>query len=441
MAIEYDVIVIGSGACGAAIACDLARRDKRVLLLEKGSSAPPRETLLGIAAIAREFSVGDRMNATTAYAVGGATNIYFGICKPPTAQTYAKLGIDLSAELAEVREELPAVELTDAHVPPQSRRVRDAAAALGYPMKAHPMLVDPAKCTGGRYSYEAKWKARSLVAQAVEHGATLSSGADVQRVVVEGGRAAGVAYRHARGLRGTLETAYAKKIVVSAGSPSTPKLLIASGIPNVGSRGFFCKPAFMVFGSVSGLAGRDAFVGMLEHDLGNGVSIGDGAMPSALFKLFMLSNGRLGRLFAHGTTAAVAVALSDELGGRITADGRYEKRLSTPQRAKLEEAAAIAARILEQAGAKHLFRSKLVAGTPGGVLWIGEHLDENLETGIRDLYVCDQSVIPDETITPLITLMCLSKRLARHLIASLDGASPAQPAAARPRRVPAAARV
>jgi GMC oxidoreductase/NAD(P)-binding Rossmann-like domain len=423
---EFDVIVVGSGASGAALARDLSRRGVKVLLLERGAGRVLTEKLSVIAAIAREFPVAEGLKATTAYTVGGATSIYFGVCKLPTGATFDKLGIDLSRELEEVRRELPIAELSDAFLPPQSIAVRDSARALGYPMKTHPMLVDPSKCPQGRYSYEAKWKATAFVEEAVADGALLATRARVARVIVENGRAVGVEYVHGQG--GGVRKAYGRKIVLCAGSPATPKLLIDAGIDDVGSRGFFCKPAFMVFGSVPGLAGRDAFLGMTECDLGNGITLGDGAMTSSLFKLFMLSNLKPSRLFAHASTVSVAVALNDAPGGRIDAKGNYSKRMSPAELDKLKAAEGIARRILENAGAGRIFRSKYVAGTPGGVLWIGEHLDHDLQTRIPDLYVCDQSLVPDVTITPLVLLVCLAKRLANHLALSLREPAAIEPA-------------
>lgn len=425
---NFDVIVVGAGACGAALARDLAKEGFAVLLLERGSPREGSESLAGLLSIAKAFSVGPGLQATTAHGVGGSTNLYFGICKLPTAETFAALGMDLSAELAQVREEVPVVEISDDFLPPQSRRLRDAAARAGFPMKPHPMALDLSLCADGRYAYEAKWKARGLVDEAVASGATLLSHAKVKRILVEDGRAIGVEYVLGRGFGSRTLRAHARKVVISAGSPATPKLLIDAGVRDVGSRGFFCKPAFMMFGTVRGLAGRDAYVGVLECDLGNGITLGDGAMVESLFRLFMLSNGRPHRLFSHASTVSVAVALNDEQGGQVLDDGSYCKTLTPQDLEKLKDAEAKAAAILEAAGARDVFRSRNVAGTPGGVLWVGEHLDENLQTRIADLHVCDQSVMPNTRATPLITLLCLAKRLSAHLAATLRAGTPVTPA-------------
>ncbi len=425
----FDVIVVGAGACGAALARDLAKQGFSVLLLERGSSKAITDNLSGLASVAKTLPVGPGLQATTAHGVGGSTNIYFGICKLPTRDTFSALGMDLSAELEAVRREVPVVEVNDDFLPPQSKWLRDSAARVGYPMKPHLMALDLSLCADGSYVYEAKWKARGYDDEAVAAGATLLSHARVKRVLVEHGRAVGVEYVVGR-LGGRTRRAYARKVVISAGSPATPKLLIDAGVRDVGSRGFFCKPAFMMFGTVKGLAGRDAYVGLLECDLGNGVTLGDGAMVSSLFKLFMLSNGKLGHIFSHASTVAVAVALNDELGGEVRPDGSYHKILSPQDTEKLKQAESSAATILDAAGATNVFRSGNVAGTPGGVLWVGEHLDENLQTSIADLHVCDQSVMPDVRVTPLITLLCLAKRLATHLTETLRPIAPEQHAAA-----------
>jgi hypothetical protein len=435
---QYDVVIVGAGACGASLARDLARAGFAVLLLERGSARKPRPGLAGLFSVAESFKVGPQLPSATAKGIGGATNLYFAVCKLPTAHTQALLGIDLSAELEQVQREIPIMEVGEDFVPPQAKRVRDAAASLGYTMKAHKMLLDASRCEGGRYADDAKWNARSYVDDAIAAGATVLSDAQVKRVLVENGRATGVEFRQGAAPFGRTRRVSARKVIVSAGSPATPGLLIGAGIDNVGSRGFFCKPSFLLFGTVKGLVGREAYLGQLECDLGDGVSLGDGSMSTALHRLFMLSNGKLGRLFQHPSTVCVAGALNDELGGRVLPDGSYEKILTADEQRKLDGVEVVARKILIAAGAENIFRARDGAGTPGGVLWVGEHLDHNLQTRVADLYVCDQSVMPDVRVAPLVTLLCLAKRLATHLThtlrsapAAADATQPTQSAAVR----------
>ena len=47
---------------------------------------------------------------------------------------------------------------------------------------------------------------------------------------------------------------------------------------------------------------------------------------------------------------------------------------------------------------------------------IGDLLDSNLRTEYENLYVCDCSVIPEPWgLPPVLTLVSLGKRLAKHL--------------------------
>lgn len=416
---EFDVIVVGSGTCGATLARELARRNKKVLILEQGQNTPLREKISTILAVTREHSLGNGLKAATAVTVGGSTSLYFGVCKLPTPETFASLGVDFSAEVAEARAELPIAELPDEFLAPQSIKVRDSARELGYTFKKNLMLIDQSRCTPGEYSYEARWRARTFVDEAVERGATLITQARVQTVLVENGHAVGVEYRRKTGLlRSETRQVYARKIVLSAGSLATPKLLFDCGLENIGDRGFFCKPAFMVCGIVPGLQARDAFVGNQDIELQSGVSVGDGAMNSFLFKLVMLANLKLKHLFSFSRIVSLGILIYDSMGGHVRRDGGYHKQLTADELKKLESAEEIAVRILKNAGAQDIFRTKLMAGIPGGVLRIHDHLDENLQTKIRHLYVCDHSVMTDVKITPTFTLICLAKRLAKHLAAA-----------------------
>jgi hypothetical protein len=416
---EFDVILVGSGTCGATLARELSGRNKKVLLLEQGADIPLKETLSGLVSVSKEFPVGSGLKATAATVVGGSTSLYFGVCKLPTAETFAKLGIDLSGELEQVKRELPIAELPDEFLAPQSIVVRDSARQLGYPFKKNLMLVDQSRCRPGQYCYDAKWKAKSYVTEAVSNGATLITRAAVQRVVIENGQAVGVEYRKHRGIRSKLCRAYGKKIVLSAGPLATAKLLMQCGVTNIGDRGFFCKPGFMVFGIVPELQGKEAFLGCLDFDLGNGVSIGDGTMTSALFKLVMLANFKWRHLFSHSKCVAVGVLMSDSISGEIRDGGRYHKQLTSEELEKLQAAEEIATKILRNAGAQNIFRSRLVGGIPGAVLRIRDHLDENMQTRIPNLHVCDHSLISDVKITPTLTLICLGRYLAKRLSATL----------------------
>ena len=60
--------------------------------------------------------------------------------------------------------------------------------------------------------------------------------------------------------------------------------------------------------------------------------------------------------------------------------------------------------------------SKLQGAHPGGTAAIGEVVNKDLETSIRNLYVCDGSVLPvSPGLPPILTIVALAKRLAKNL--------------------------
>ena len=181
---QYDAIIIGSGTCGATIARELSRQNKKVLILEKGGDNPLSETLPGIAPVLNEVSVGDKLKDMRGVTTGGTTALYFGVAAIPPFETFSALGIDLSKEYEEVKKEVPINYLPDNIFGPQSLKLRDSALELGYSWEKQPMLIDPEKCKTG-YSYDAKWKAKSFVEDAVKDGATLVNKAEVTKIIFQ----------------------------------------------------------------------------------------------------------------------------------------------------------------------------------------------------------------------------------------------------------------
>jgi choline dehydrogenase-like flavoprotein len=48
---------------------------------------------------------------------------------------------------------------------------------------------------------------------------------------------------------------------------------------------------------------------------------------------------------------------------------------------------------------------------------IGEMLDTNLQTGVKNLYVCDASTFPEALCRPtVLTIISLGKRLSDHIL-------------------------
>jgi choline dehydrogenase-like flavoprotein len=420
---QFDVIVVGSGAGGASVARELARKGNKVLILERGANTPMTDSLLRLAAVSDYVSVGDDVGMARAITTGGTTAVYFGVAEYPPLEAFRALGIDLSRTVEAVKQELPiAAPLRDELLGTQVIRVRDSARQLGIPwVKTEAMLIDETKCTSG-FSYQAIWRARSYVDDAVSRGAVLLNGAKVRKVLVEGTRAVGVEYELRVRKRRETRRAYADRIVVAAGALASPLILRDSGITNVGDRGFYCDPGYMVMGYVKGLKGRDLFPGSMgtntEED---GVLIGDGCMSRTLYRGYMLTSRQFRRVFSHRNNIAVGVMVRDGRSGELRADGRYHKQFTREETHKLNKAGEIARQIVRNAGAVDISNTGLSAAHVGGLIRIGEHLDGDLQTEYSHLHVCDCSVIPEDIrLTPALTLICLGKFLADRLASGIN---------------------
>ena len=149
----------------------------------------------------------------------------------------------------------------------------------------------------------------------------------------------------------------------------------------------------------------------------DGFVMTDLAVQSVLDRLFAAMSLRFWRMFSSRKTLRIMVKIRDDLAGRLTDGGGVRKRLTPADRERLRKGADIARNILHHAGAKGVYETWKLAAHPGGTARIGHVLDSDLKVkGIDNLYVCDCSVIPEPLgLPPALTLVCLGKRLARHL--------------------------
>jgi hypothetical protein len=389
---EYDAIVVGSGPAGATIARELSKRGKRVLILERGGDGTLREG--SNAFILNRVFASENVLAVRAFSTGGTTAVYFAVADDPSLEPFRAVGIDLAGALAEAKRELPLAILPDELIGAQALRLRASAVALGYSWNKSPMLVDVSKCTSG-YAYEAKWNARTYLAEAVTNGATLVTRARVLKVLVENGRAIGVEYElKTPKTEPEVCRAFGAKIILSAGGAASPIILRNSGMENVANRGFYCHPSFALFGTNARMSAGDNFIGSMGTVLEGDIGVGDGNPARMFYRMFMLANRRWIRAFFHSKSMGVGVMVKESLGGGLQQNGRYDKQFTREDLGKLAKGEAVARKIIHHAGGKHIFKSPLSAGQIGGAIRIGEHVDENLQTEYTHLHVCDGSVIP-----------------------------------------------
>ncbi len=420
---HYDAIVVGSGPGGASVARGLSNQGARVLILEWGGgeafdgSQSQALTMIGVPG-KNVLMTPQAMIVGRATTVGGSTSLYCATAFDPPLEMMGKYGVDLSREAREVLEEIPCATLDDSLVGPQANLLADSARNLGYDWRGLRKFIHQDKCRLDCYKcytgcpYGAKWTARNFVHEARDAGAHILSRAKVRRVIMEKNRAAGVVFSH----DGEEKRAYAPVVIVAAGGLGTPVILRRSGIRRAGYD-FFVDPLVIAFGVTEDFQGMGEILmtgGM--HLKEEGVMLTDLAVHPSVYLGFTAQVMRFDKILAHKKNLGIMVKAKDDLGGRLTDLGGIRKSLQEPDWDRLGLGYQIAKKILKNAGAVECFKSWNVAGHPGGTAKIGDVVDNNLMTEYENLYVCDCSVIPEAWgVPPTYTLVCLGKRLAKHL--------------------------
>ena len=432
--LQSDVIVVGSGPGGATVSRELARAGKRVVLLERGQDHRPRSyygTYLGALLYTDRGSLlftEEGLNIVRPMMVGGATSMYCGCAAPPPSWFKAKYGVDIDTEVSETIEELEIEPLPAELRGEASTQIAQAAQALGYgwqpqlkfmkPARAHPFDCG-AKCMLGCRCH-AKWSAAEYVDQAVAAGCDLRTGARVERVLVEDGYVTGVEGK----IDGEPFTARADTVVLSAGGIGTPRILHTSSLAALqgAGQGMTMDITVMVYGVINGRG-----IGEEPPMTWSWENLDEGYMLSTLMDpwlLYPLINSLKGLKYAltwprWKNTLGVMIKLKDEVSGGVFPDGKISKPMTEHDRPRMGAAEEVCRRILIEAGARPetIFTTPLRGTHPSGTVRVGRLVDENLQTEIQGLYVCDASVFPEALARPtVLTIIGLGKRLAKHLL-------------------------
>jgi choline dehydrogenase-like flavoprotein len=433
--LEAEVAIAGGGPAGCTIAKELSKRGRKVILLEKGRDD---DRFLGnglgvILRLEKGFHLPIPLKRTQegdtvilAKCLGGGTVLYAGAASKPSIEYWKRHGIDLPEDLIdEAMEECWVTLPPEEFIGPGTRRVWEAADGLGIPFEKQHRHVDFSKCRPGcEYCNNgcrrgAKWTAREFADEALKNGAILMPHTEVEDLIIDGGAAAGL---RARGKDGQRYEVNANVVVCSAGGTHTARILQRSGFPEAGS--WFCgDPTFFTFGFVQEGPGNGSEHSMTVgwHDEEHKVLFCSMISPYMSWHMQFLQDAplkslpRLGRFRqALGDFAKV----SDDGVGRVSADGKISKTFTEEDQKRFEYSREINEKILVKAGCdpNDLHHSSFVMGHPSGTVRVGELLDTNLETSVKNLYCCDTGMFPEAPgMPPTLTIVVLAKRLARRL--------------------------
>ncbi|MBN2080137.1 MAG: GMC family oxidoreductase [Spirochaetes bacterium] len=423
---QYDVIVVGTGAGGSTVAREMTRRGKKVLMLEKGGRTNMMGNTLTMAFILQRFGLmrsKEKYVVTFADNYGGLSNLTAGCASPPPEAVFGPVGIDLTEEREEARVEMKVQKLPDELVGKANLRLLEAANDAGYNWGKLENFIDPAKCrencadcmlgcpTG------AKFTARVYGDEAVEKGAELHLHTTVTDVIVENGRVRGV-----KGRRFGMPVAYLADQVVLSSGHSNVHILRRAGIEGAG-RGFACDWLQFVGAIVPGISTSHAnpmSVGTMEHYESDGIAIIP-VFPN--WSQFMVILGLMGpsylpKFFNFWKYSGIMVKIRDETSGEVLKGSSFSKPVTKQDKMRLDKGVGIIRKVFKSAGAKEesIIALKPSGAHPSSSCRIGEVVDSNLETDIKNLYCCDASVFPSSLGLPVVwTAVSLGKRLAKHL--------------------------
>ncbi|MBN2283980.1 MAG: GMC family oxidoreductase [Deltaproteobacteria bacterium] len=419
-----DYVVVGSGPGGATVARELSVLGKRVILLERGADHQFYGNLVGCAFMLERLGFTwtvEGHSMLRALTTGGSSMIYGAAAIDPPKWLKQNHDIDLAPYVTALKNELRIKPTPDHMIGPRAKMIMKAAHDLDIPWEPMNKFIDHDRCDQkcpeclyGCKKEGVKWTARDYAYEAVRNGATLINKATVRKVKITNGKALGVI---ADTPGGRLDVT-SKVTVISAGGLGTPTILLRSGLTEAGDR-LFADPLIITYGTV----GKDVpdspkeppmLCGKLDN--ADGLLIGDLPEPLPMFilQMFYKGIGKMRHALDFSRRLAVMVKVRDEMEGYVRADETCSKHYTLPDLEKMERGIEISRQILLKAGCdpRSIVSTPPRAAHPGSTARIGKIVDRDLETKIKNLYVCDASVLPESCgIPPVLTILAFGKRL------------------------------
>ena len=478
---ECDVAIVGSGAGGAVAAAELAAAGLDVLVLEAGQhfdrDSYPADRLEAIQSLYREagLTIADGrppIPVPVAKAVGGTTVINSGTCfRAPDSvleEWRGEFGLswahDLDADFAEAEDTLRVTRLDPNRMGRNGQLAMEGAEALG--LSGGPISRNAGSCVQcSSCPYGCAIDAKqgmhvSYLPRAVAAGARLRTGVEARRVLVEDGRAVGVACsaRDASGRPRPFTVRARRAVIAAGGSFGTPELLLRSGLGGgqVG-RNLRIHPACWVGAryeeEVRGWDGvmQSYYVDQWEES--RGVLLEATFTPLAFGGAWLLGAGRSHQeaMLDFGHVGSIGVHLCDRSSGRVGlgVEGslRASYKLTREDADRIAYGIARAAEVHFAAGATEVYPNiarvgvlrkgelaafeatrfkpselRLEAFHPMGTARIaadprqGACGIDGQVNGTPGLYVADGSLFPTSVgVNPMMTIIAFSKQIARGL--------------------------
>jgi choline dehydrogenase-like flavoprotein len=484
---ECDVVIVGSGAGGAVAAAELAAAGLDVIVLEAGEHYDrdnyPDDHLEAVAELYRDggLTIADGrppIPVPVARVVGGTTVINSGTCfrapAPVLADWQQHFGIswagEMDADYAEAEQTLQVKQLDPETMGRNGQLAMEGAAAIGASgAPIHRNAGNCTQCSSCPFGCEIDAKRGmhvSYLPRAVAAGGRIRAGVEVDRVLIEDGRAVGVSCTTGAGAgKRRPFTVRARRAVIAAGGAfGTPELLQRSGLggKQVG-RNLHIHPACWVGArydeEVRGWDGvmQSYYVDEWEP---TGILLEATFTPLAFDGAWLLGAGESHQraMLDFGHVGSIGVHLCDKSSGRVAlgAEGslRASYKLLSDDADRLAFGIARAAEVHFAAGATEVYPNiarvgvlrpgdlarfeatsfkpselRLEAFHPMGTARIsadereGACAIDGSVHGTGNLYVADASLFPTSVgVNPMMTIIAFAKQIARGL--AEEAASP-----------------
>jgi len=428
----YDIIIIGTGAGGATVAKDLSLTDKKILILEKGKTQKngtyvshmktkkihlknklPKEDENNYQFLTQplELTNIEQTGGTTTASIGNACFSCSGCYTNSIIQQFQDKQLNIFEELLEASGELNVKYFPKKQWGHSTQLIAKAGEKLNYTIEPMPKFINfekckqCGKCVNG-CTHHAKWDGTYFINEAVKNGAKLIENINIFEILHENNTVTGVVGINKNNEKQIFK---AKKVILSAGALNTPIILKNSGIKNVGKHIFFD-----IFTTIGGYLEN----ANLKNELMMGVKAEFGPYflsPHYSMQLLPLIHKK-GIKAKDKDIIGLMLKFADTCIGTIDENGNIEKTLSKIDIDLIKEGYEKAINILLKTGVskESIVATSLKGAHPGGTAPIGEVVNNNFETKIKGLYVCDASVIPEAPgRPPILTIVAIAKKVAK----------------------------
>lgn len=398
-----DVIIVGAGTGGLSVARELSKNsDANITIIEKGPLCEANDSYKFYEAWDKSEYELIRTTVT-----GGSSLVIAGNFVASLVDELKEFDIDITPQLEQLKEEVGITTMPDSHMHPVNKLLEKSAKELGLKLQPMPKGIDPSKCKQcGRCAWGcphgAKWSSLSDLEVTLNNGAKLITNEGVMKLLAEDDKIKGVVTNQGN-------TYYADVVVVAAGGLVTPKLLRSIGIDAGESLGV---DPFVTIGGYYKDARQDHAIQMNQFIKLPHIVI---SPHTSQYLLPLVQETHPDATVDD--IMSFMVKVPDMTTGYVHGEDVH-KELETRDASLIARGCGIASAILINAGvdiesisSTHVRGAHLIASAP-----VGDVVDSNLETEVKNLYVGDGSVLPESPgLPPIYTILALSRRLGQYL--------------------------